>query len=67
MKSIKWYQPKIEAFPESDTRFFFKIFDAQVTFIKNEKGEVTELTLEVNGRTIRARRVNKVVSSFPQK
>jgi hypothetical protein len=53
-------QPKIEAFPESDTRFFFKIFDAQVTFIKNEKGEVTELTLEVNGRTIRARRVNKV-------
>jgi hypothetical protein len=53
-------QPKIEAFPESDTRFFFKIFDAQVTFIRNEKGEVTELTLEVNGRTIRARRVNKV-------
>jgi Domain of unknown function (DUF3471)/Copper type II ascorbate-dependent monooxygenase, C-terminal domain len=60
-------QPKIEAFPESDTRFFFKIFDAQVTFIKNEKGEVTELTLEVNGRTIRARRVNKVASQAPQK
>jgi mono/diheme cytochrome c family protein len=60
-------QPKIEAFPESETRFFFKIFDAQVTFIRNEKGEVTELTLEVNGRTIRARRVHKVASSFPQK
>ena len=59
-------QPKIEAFPETDTRFFFKIFDAQVTFITNEKGEVIELTFEVNGRTIRARRLNKVASEVPQ-
>jgi mono/diheme cytochrome c family protein len=60
-------QPKIEAFPETETRFFFKIFDAQVTFIKNDKGEVTELTFEVNGRTMRARRLNKVAPQGAQR
>ena len=57
-------QPKIEAFPESDAKFFFKIFDAQVTFIRNDKGEVTEMTFEINGRTMRARRLNKVSSGL---
>jgi len=53
---------KIEAFPETETRFFFKIFDAQVTFIRNEKGDVTGITFEINGRTMKANRVNKVAS-----
>jgi hypothetical protein len=49
-------QPKVEAFPESETKFFFKIFDAQVTFLKDDKGGVTGLSFEINGRTIRATR-----------
>ncbi|HLG15965.1 MAG TPA: DUF3471 domain-containing protein [Blastocatellia bacterium] len=52
-------QPKVEAFPESETKFFFKIIDAQVSFVKNDKGEVNELVFEINGRNIRARRVVK--------
>ena len=52
-------QPMIEAFPESETKFFFKVVDAQVTFIKNEKGEVSELIFEINRQTIKAKRVGK--------
>jgi Domain of unknown function (DUF3471)/Copper type II ascorbate-dependent monooxygenase, C-terminal domain len=50
-------QPRIQAFPESETKFFFKIVDAQVTFSKNDKGEVTELLFEMNRRKIRAKKV----------
>jgi mono/diheme cytochrome c family protein len=60
-------QPKIEAFPESETKFFFKIIDAQVTFLKDDKGTVTGLTFEINGRTLRAARVNRTASSTPNK
>ena len=55
-------QPKIEAFPESETKFYFKIIDAQVTFLKDEKGAVTGLIFEINGRSMRATRVNKVAA-----
>ncbi|MFY9611028.1 MAG: DUF3471 domain-containing protein [Blastocatellia bacterium] len=47
-------QPMVEAFPESETKFYFKIFDGQVTFKKNEAGNVTALVFEVNGRSILA-------------
>jgi len=52
----------VEAFPESDTKFFFTVIDAQVTFMKNEKGDVTELLFEINGMKLRAKRVNKTAS-----
>jgi hypothetical protein len=55
-------QPRIEAFPESETKFFFKVVEAQVTFIKNERGEVTELIFEINRQSIRAKKVNKVAA-----
>jgi hypothetical protein len=60
-------QPKIEAFPESETKFFFKIIDAQVTFLKDDKGTVTGLTFEINGRTLRATKVNRTASATPNK
>ena len=53
----------VEAFAESDTKFFFTVIDAQVTFLKNEQGEVNELLFEVNGMKLRAKRVNKSASS----
>lgn len=53
----------VEAFPESDTKFFFTVVDAQVTFLKNEQGAVTELLFEVNGMKLRAKKVNKTASS----
>lgn len=38
-------QPKFELFPESETKFFLKAVDAQVTFVKDDKGAVTHLIL----------------------
>lgn len=52
-------QPKIEALQESETKFFFQVIDAQVTFEKNEKSEVTGLLFEINGQKIRAKKVEK--------
>jgi hypothetical protein len=40
-------------FAESETKFFFKVVDAQVEFFKNEKGEVTHLMFHQNGRDIK--------------
>jgi CubicO group peptidase (beta-lactamase class C family) len=38
-------QPKFELFPESETKFVLKVVDAQVTFVKDDKGVVTHLIL----------------------
>ena len=38
-------QPQVELIPESETKFFVREVDAQVTFVKDEKGQVTHLIL----------------------
>jgi CubicO group peptidase (beta-lactamase class C family) len=43
-------QPKFELFPESETRFFLKVVDAQVDFVRGEDGKVTSLVLHQGGR-----------------
>jgi len=50
-------QPKAELFPTSDTEFFLKLVDAQVTFVKDEQGKVTKLILHQNGRNMEAKKV----------
>lgn len=35
-------QPRFEIFPKSETKFFWKIVNARVRFVKNEKGEVSK-------------------------
>jgi len=42
-------QPKFEIFAESEEKFFLKVVDAQVTFVKDNKGTVTQLILHQNG------------------
>jgi uncharacterized protein len=34
-------QPKVEIFPESETKFFLKMFEAQATFVRDAQGKVT--------------------------
>jgi len=36
-------QPKFEIFPQSETEFFWKVANAQVTFVKNDKGNVNKI------------------------
>ena len=50
-------QARLRVYPESETRFFLKVVDAQLTFTKNEAGEVTGLILHQNGRDARGEKV----------
>lgn len=50
-------QEKAEIFPESETEFFYRIADAQITFIKNENGKTLGLILHQSGMDIPARKV----------
>jgi CubicO group peptidase (beta-lactamase class C family) len=42
-------QPRAEVFPESETNFFAKVVDAQLTFYRDASGKVTHLVLHQNG------------------
>jgi CubicO group peptidase (beta-lactamase class C family) len=42
-------QPKAEVFPESETNFFAKVVEAQLTFYKDASGKVAHLVLHQNG------------------
>ena len=42
-------QGQVEIFPESETRFFPKVIEAKITFVKDESGKVTHLILQQNG------------------
>jgi Copper type II ascorbate-dependent monooxygenase, C-terminal domain len=51
---------KREMFPVSETRFLMPEAESQITFIKDEKGEVVEMLSEQNGRVTRLKRVKEV-------
>jgi CubicO group peptidase (beta-lactamase class C family) len=42
-------QNSFEIFPESETKFFVKVIEAQVTFVKDASGKVTHLILHQGG------------------
>lgn len=47
-----------EAFPESETKFFLRAMDAEMTFLRNEKGEVTGFVFEMGNRTMQAKKIS---------
>src|SRR5262249_55749033 len=42
-------RPKFELYPESETKFFLKVGNAKLTFVKDDKGAVTHLILSEGG------------------
>ena len=50
-------QPKFEIFAKSETEFFWKVVDAQLTFQMDDKGAVASATLRQNGRDMPAKRL----------
>ena len=52
-------QSFLELFPESETDFFYKIVDAQITFVKDAQGRVTGLVLHQNGLDQKARKMEQ--------
>ena len=49
-------QPRFPIFAETETRFFLKVVDAQITFVENASGKTVELVLHQNGMDQRAAR-----------
>lgn len=43
-------QPKVPVFPESQTKFFLKVVDAEVEFFTDDKGQVSYLVLHQGGQ-----------------
>ena len=50
-------QPKFQIFPESETKFFFTVVDAQISFVKDNQEQVTKLILHQNGTNIPAEKI----------
>ncbi|MBM3852353.1 MAG: DUF3471 domain-containing protein, partial [Verrucomicrobia bacterium] len=50
-------QPQVEIFPESETKFFLRVVDAQISFGQDQTGAVTHLILHQGGRDQTARKV----------
>jgi mono/diheme cytochrome c family protein len=59
--------PNTPLFPESETKFFFKVADVQIIFVKDDKGEVNELMVEQGGRTFKAKRLKKATATGENK
>lgn len=49
-------QPKFRVFPESETKFYYKVVDAQLTFERDAEGKVAVVVLHQNGTDMRAPR-----------
>ncbi|MCU1287417.1 MAG: beta-lactamase [Acidobacteriales bacterium] len=47
-------QGKLQIFPESESKFFYKVVDAQLEFFRDPSGKVTHLILYQNGRELKA-------------
>ena len=58
--------PKRELFPASETRFFVPEVESQITFVKDEKGEVVELIYDQNERSRHCKRVRETTTGSRQ-
>ena len=50
-------QGKFEIYPESETKFFLKVVDAQLEFVKDESGKYNKVILHQGGRDMEGKRV----------
>ncbi len=50
-------QEKFPVFPESENKFFYKVVDAQIVFMRNEAGMVDSLILHQGGQEMPARKI----------
>ena len=50
-------QEKFQVFAESETTFFYKVVDAQISFVEDDSGAIVSLTLYQNGAEPSARKV----------
>jgi CubicO group peptidase (beta-lactamase class C family) len=53
-------QPRFEIFAENDHDFFYKLVDAQLTFVVDASGRATGLVLHQNGANVPGKRIDEV-------
>jgi len=51
-------QERIEIFPESESKFFLKIIEAQATFVRDAEGKVTSIVWRQNGLDNSAKKIS---------
>jgi len=56
-------QPKLPVYASSETKFFYKVVDAQIEFFKDDKGAITHLVLYQNNQEMKAPRISTVVAA----
>jgi CubicO group peptidase (beta-lactamase class C family) len=56
-------QPRVELFPKSETEFFWKVVDAQVSFFKDKDGNVTKAVHHQSGQTINAPKLKDIAQA----
>jgi len=52
-------QSKFEIFPLSEDEFFWKVVDARIKFLKDEKGEMNQAILFQNGQELKAKKLKE--------
>ncbi len=50
-------QGKIELFAETETKFFLKVVEAQIEFVKDDSGQLRKLILLQGGRPTEAKKI----------
>ena len=55
-------QQKLPVYASSETKFFYKVVDAQIEFFKDDKGAITHLVLYQNNQEMKAPRTGSVVA-----
>ncbi len=50
-------QPRLAAFPSSETEFFLKDVEAQISFVKDGEGKITQLIVHQGGNDAPARKI----------
>ncbi|HEV3146847.1 MAG TPA: serine hydrolase [Gemmataceae bacterium] len=60
-------QVKFQLYPEAEARFFARIDEIVITFVKDDKGQVNEMIYRQNGRDIKAKRVVKAPEKKEEK
>ncbi len=56
-------QPNLPVYASSDTKFFYKVVNAQIEFFKDAAGNVTHLVLYQNSQEMKAPRISNTVAA----
>jgi CubicO group peptidase (beta-lactamase class C family) len=50
-------QPRLELLAESETKFFFKVIEAEIEFVKDSTGRVTQMDFRQGGLVLEAKKI----------